>query len=131
MTELYQALASETSYIVKKFDEDFECLATYELANGECDCPRGQTGKPCRHQKMLHEFINRGHVGDGWFLNYATKQWAQPVLGVADDSGLEAEIEDSAEEPVPSAREPEQAQPAATVAAPAPNPAKRPTWRRV
>lgn len=126
--ELYQAINGNNAYVVKKFDWEFECLATYELSNGQCNCPRGETGKPCRHQKMLSVFINSGHIGDGYFLNYATKQWIPPVADfdpenpiageVISETGVAGTSPVSAREPVPAARGPEQAKP---VASPAPS----------
>ena len=68
---------SQTVYEIRKFDEDFNCLATYSVTDSTCTCPRGETKKPCRHTKMLHVLSPK--VDTGWFLNWETRQWHQPI----------------------------------------------------
>lgn len=84
--EIYtvKATASPGAYTFTKFDNDLNPLKVYLVASGECNCPRGETGKRCRHQDMLPTFLKAKHIGDGWLFNLSTKQWLAPPTAAAE-----------------------------------------------
>jgi hypothetical protein len=67
------------TYAMVKFTNELDPRSTYIVSESECNCPRGELGKPCRHRDMLRTFHRSKHIGDGWFFNYSTKQWIKPV----------------------------------------------------
>ena len=83
MTQLYSLRkapeGAEGEFTILKFDRDFNLLSMYELTADSCVCPQGSRGKPCRHRKLLPEFIAKGHTNDGWFLDWDTRQWREPL----------------------------------------------------
>ena len=67
------------SFSITKFDSDLNPEITYSCTSVECDCPAGP--KPtCKHRKMLGFFISEGRVNNGWFLDWDTRQWREPLL---------------------------------------------------
>lgn len=66
-----------TSFSISKFDPDYNHLATYTVNETTCTCPRGQTNKPCRHQKIMLAMLAK--ADSGWFLDWETKQWHAPL----------------------------------------------------
>ena len=79
MTHLYNCKSiSPIEYRITKFD-DYEVVSDYVVSNGGCDCPQGN--KPtCRHRKMLPAFAKEGHIDDGFFYEWDTRQWRKPPL---------------------------------------------------
>lgn len=67
------------TYVFTKFDQDLNALTTYLVSAGECNCPRGETGKQCRHRDMLRGFIKTKHIDDGWLWNHSIQQWLRPT----------------------------------------------------
>lgn len=80
MTSLYSLRSStdRDAYVITKFDRDYNVESVYAVTLKECDCPRShKTG--CRHRTMLPLFIQTGHIDDGWFLDFDTRQWRKPL----------------------------------------------------
>ncbi len=79
MTSLYSCRSiNAAEYRISKFDADFNLQSSYTMTQEGCDCPQGH--KPtCRHRKMLPEFARQGHIGDGWFFDWDTRQWRKPI----------------------------------------------------
>lgn len=79
MTTLYNCKSvSAAEFRITKFDRDYNVTSSYVVSNGGCDCPQGN--KPtCRHRKMLPEFAKNGHIDDGFFLDFDTRQWRKPL----------------------------------------------------
>jgi hypothetical protein len=84
-TELYQLRRNGASYIITKFDEDYEVVhdgdgiaCIYDLDEKNCSCPAGNR-PTCRHRKMLPIFLRSEHVSDGWFLDWATRLWRKAL----------------------------------------------------
>jgi hypothetical protein len=85
MTELYRCDANGEAYTIRKFDEDYNLLSKYTTTTTKCDCPRAEH-KTCRHRHtILPMFLAHEHVGDGWFLNFHTHQWIEPVEEVEEE----------------------------------------------
>jgi hypothetical protein len=85
MTSLYslRSASDPGQFTITKFDHDFNPQETYALSRGECDCPAGP--KPtCRHRKMLPLFLEKGHLNDGWFLDWDTRMWRKPLATSAE-----------------------------------------------
>ncbi len=80
MTELYilRSLPKGNEWQITKFDSDFNVEATYTTSAQGCDCPAGERSS-CRHRKMIPIFAQHGHIDDGWFLEYETRQWRKPL----------------------------------------------------
>ena len=95
MTQLYSLRkapeGAEGEFTILKFDRDFNLLSIYALTADSCVCPQGSRGKPCRHRKLLPEFIAKGHTNDGWFLDWDTRQWREP-LGEASERSESVKI---------------------------------------
>lgn len=70
------------TYSFTKFDGDLNPLTTYLVSSGECNCPRGETGKQCRHRDMLRGFLKTKHIDDGWMWNHSTQQWIKPPAAI-------------------------------------------------
>jgi hypothetical protein len=86
MISLYtlHSTAAEGEFIIQKFDTDYRCESVYAMTSTECQCP--QSHKPtCRHRKMFPLFLKFGHIGDGWFLEWDTRQWRKPVNDIPVD----------------------------------------------
>lgn len=83
----------DENFKITKFDEDFNVVETkngpssYLVSEGACECPAGinHPRKKCRHREMLPLFLKLDHVGDGWFLIWATRQWINPMKGVGNE----------------------------------------------
>ena len=61
-------------FIIQKFDTDYRCESVYACSLTSCMCPQGHKDR-CRHRTMLPLFLKFGHIGDGWFLEWDTRQW--------------------------------------------------------
>jgi hypothetical protein len=85
------------TYAMTKFTNELDPRSTYIVSDSECNCPRGELGKPCRHRDMLRHFSRSKHIGDGWFYNWSTRQWIKPV----------EDFEPAQDEPQPVAVAPE------------------------
>lgn len=83
-------------YTFTKFDQDLNPLTNYLVSSGECNCPRGEIGKQCRHRDMLRGFLKTKHIDDGWMWNHSTQQWIKPP------AAIEAALDERAGEPNPS-----------------------------
>ena len=86
MTHLYNCKSvSPIEYRITKFDSDYEVMSSYVVSNGGCDCPQGN--KPtCRHRKMLPAFAKEGHIDDGFFYEWDTRQWRKPLHNLATEA---------------------------------------------
>ena len=71
-------------YVIQKFDADYLCESIYVMTSTECSCPQGHKPK-CRHRTMFPLFLKFGHIGDGWFLEWDTRQWRRPVNDIPVD----------------------------------------------
>ena len=71
-------------FIIQKFDTDYTCESVYACTLRECQCPQGHKDR-CRHRTMLPLFLKFGHIGDGWFLEWDTRQWRKPVNDIPID----------------------------------------------
>jgi hypothetical protein len=92
MTELYRCDVANGAYTIRKFDEDYSLLSKYTTTSTTCDCPRAEH-RTCRHRHtILPMFLAHEHVGDGWFLNFHTHQWIEPVEDYKPDEALVKEI---------------------------------------
>ena len=91
MTTLYNCKSvSGIEYRITKFDRDYNVTSSYVVSNGGCDCPQGH--KPtCRHRKMLPEFAKNGHIDDGFFLDFDTRQWRKPLTHALGNGKAEEE----------------------------------------
>jgi hypothetical protein len=76
------ATAIEGEFIIQKFDTDYVCQSVYAMTSTECQCPQGHKDR-CRHRTMFPLFLKFGHIGDGWFLEWNTRQWRRPVHNIA------------------------------------------------
>ncbi len=76
MTILYNCRHSGDQYRITKFDSDMNPQGSYLVTRQECDCPAGPR-PTCRHRNMLHDFLERQHVGDEWFLDFDRGGWVQ------------------------------------------------------
>lgn len=75
------------TYVITKFDNDFNIESSYEVSYNVCTCP--QSNRPtCRHRKMLPLFLATERIDTNWFLNFETKDWTQ--VG-NDEQSLEAQ----------------------------------------
>lgn len=81
MTKSFYNLKTQPngSYGITKFTSDLEVESTYEVSLSECDCPQGERGKTCRHQRMLPMFIALNRTDTEYFLDFDTKTWHQPL----------------------------------------------------
>ena len=96
MTTLYSLRTSPTGeFTILKFDRDYNLQSCYALSAASCTCPQGERGKPCRHRKILPEFIAKGHTNDGWFLDWDTRLWREPIGEAASPLELEATANDA------------------------------------
>lgn len=89
-----------TTYMIAKFDDDFNVVATYTLSpsrNGHytCDCPAGSRSvvtKPCRHRLMLPTLLPA--VDTDRFYDHDTRKFCEPLGDLlrptADLAGQEA-----------------------------------------
>jgi hypothetical protein len=80
MTELYNLRQTQEpgQYLITKFDKYMNVESSYLVSHDECACP--QAHKPtCRHRKMLFVFKQAQHINDGWFLDWNTRKWIEPV----------------------------------------------------
>lgn len=66
----------QKQYIIKKFDNDFNCEATYLVSETACSCPAGLRSS-CRHRNMLSRMIP--NANKGWFYAYETQKWHRPL----------------------------------------------------
>ena len=66
-------------YRITKFDEAFNPEGSYSTTNATCTCPAG-VRPTCRHRKMLPKFMERNHIGDGWFFNHDNAMWHRPTF---------------------------------------------------
>lgn len=108
------------TYIITKFDNHMNVVSSYLMSQSECACPQG-TRPQCRHRKMLPYFKKAKHIGDGWFLNYDTRQWVEPVLDDIDSHTAAPTVAEPEAEILPPASAPATARPSpATVGAPRP-----------
>ena len=80
MTSLYSLRSTPKSgeWVVMTFDLDYEVESVYALSASECMCPAGHR-PTCRHRKMLPLFLQHNHVDDGWFLDWDTRLWRNPI----------------------------------------------------
>ena len=93
MTTLYSLRTSPAGeFTILKFDRDYNLQSCYALSAASCTCPQGERGKPCRHRKILPEFIAKGHTNDGWFLDWDTRLWRGPI-GEAASAASPLELE--------------------------------------
>ena len=79
MTSLYHLRsAAHASYRITKLTDDYEVESTYIVSASECTCPAGPR-PTCRHRQMLPFFLAKGHVNNGWMLDWHTRQWRLPL----------------------------------------------------
>jgi hypothetical protein len=76
MTILYNCHHAGDQYRITKFDSEMNPQGSYLVTREECDCPAGLR-RTCRHRNMLHDFLERQHIGDEWFLDYDRGGWVQ------------------------------------------------------
>ena len=88
-------------FIIQKFDTDYHCESVYACSLTSCMCPQGHKDR-CRHRTMLPLFLKFGHIGDGWFLEWDTRQWRRPVNDIPVDLPEEAVSRPSGGEQEPS-----------------------------
>lgn len=74
MSTLYNCKHDGDQYRVTKFNDSFNVESSYLCSIEECDCPAGHR-PTCRHRTMLPKFIERGHIGDGWFYDHDRNGW--------------------------------------------------------
>lgn len=67
------------SYGIAKFTSGLEVESSYTVSISQCDCPQGERGKSCRHQRMLPLFLALNRVDTDFFLDFDTKTWHQPL----------------------------------------------------
>lgn len=85
------------SYMIAKFDADFNVESTYTLSasrNGhfDCDCPAGSRSvvtKPCRHRLMLPALLPA--VDTERFYDYDTKKFCEPLGDLISPTADQAE----------------------------------------
>ena len=79
MTNLYHLRSGKAgSYRITKLDEDYQIESSYTVSKHECDCTAG--ARPtCRHRQMLPFFLAKGHIDNGWMLDWHTRQWRKPL----------------------------------------------------
>ena len=89
MTSLYslRSASDPGQYTIIKFDHDYNPQETYALSAQECTCPAGPR-PTCRHRKMLQSFLDKGHLNDGWFLDWDTRMWRKSL---SEDNGFREE----------------------------------------
>ena len=77
--ELYTLRNTDTpgTFSITKFDKNLEVESNYLVTYDSCTCPRS-FHRNCRHRAMLYIFKQHKHIGDGWFLDYPTRQWLKP-----------------------------------------------------
>lgn len=118
--------AAPGEFIIQKFDSDYRCESVYACSLTTCMCPQGHKDR-CRHRTMLPLFLKFGHIGDGWFLEWDTRQWRRPIHDIPVDlpeetvsrpSGGAGQL--SLEAPPPSPPEGPQPSRAAEAALPSP-----------
>ena len=80
---LYNCKSVSDGYRITKFTRDYVVESSYVVSAEGCDCPAGH--RPvCRHRTMLPFFEDGGHIDDGWFFIWDTRQWLKPI-GEAED----------------------------------------------
>lgn len=79
MTSLYHLRSAPgASFRITKLDADYRVEATYLVSSSECSCPAGSR-PTCRHRQMLPFFLAKGHIDNGWMLDWHTRQWRSPL----------------------------------------------------
>jgi hypothetical protein len=75
---LYNCKSVSDGYRITKFTRDYVVESSYIVSAEGCDCPAG--ARPvCRHRTMLPFFEDGGHIDDGWFFIWDTRQWLKPT----------------------------------------------------
>ena len=74
---MYTINRAPKGYRIVKFSKDFDVERIYIL-DKSCDCPQGFRGY-CRHRDILKEFIREKRIGKGYFLDWDTKKWHEPI----------------------------------------------------
>src|SRR5215469_18589107 len=69
--------SADGDYIITKLTEDLIPEGSYRLSLRECTCPAGHR-PTCRHRQMLPLFLEKGHVADGYLLDWHTRQFVPP-----------------------------------------------------
>lgn len=88
MTSLYHLRSAPgASFRITKLDADYRVEATYLVSSSECSCPAGSR-PTCRHRQMLPFFLAKGHVDNGWMLDWHTRQWRSPLCEDATQSPI-------------------------------------------
>src|ERR1700693_246624 len=72
---------TDGEFVIQKFDKDYVWQSLYALSATICTCPQGHKPK-CRHRTMLPMFLQHGHIGDGWFLEWNTRMWRRPLMEI-------------------------------------------------
>lgn len=90
-TDVYamRAGANTNEFTITKLTKDLEFLASYTMTRSTCTCPHGSAGGWCKHLKVFGLFFNSGHIGDGYYLDLATRQWIDPLYNKRELDGLE------------------------------------------
>ncbi len=83
---LYNCKHADGEYRLTKFTKDYEVESSYVVSAEGCDCPAG-IRPVCRHRTMLPFFLEHGHVDDGWFFIWDTRQWLRPIEDVVRPRG--------------------------------------------
>jgi hypothetical protein len=78
MTNLYHLSALGAAYRITKLDPSYHVESSYIVSLKECSCPAGPR-PTCRHRQMLPFFLAKGHIADGWMLDWHTRQWRKPL----------------------------------------------------
>ena len=91
---LYNCKSVSDGYRITKFTRDYVVESSYVVSAEGCDCPAGH--RPvCRHRTMLPFFEDGGHIDDGWFFIWDTRQWLRPI----DPEILSPSVDDDAVRP--------------------------------
>lgn len=90
-TDVYamRAGANTNEFTITKLTKDLNFLASYTMTRSTCTCPHGSNGGWCKHLKVFGLFFNSGHIGDGYYLDLATRQWINPLYNQRELDGLE------------------------------------------
>jgi hypothetical protein len=96
MTQLYNLRSTNDAgeFVITKFDNDYNVQAVYVVSKSACSGPDGHRPK-CKHREMLGRFLANGHVDDGYFFDWDTRQWREPLVNpgpMADDFTLDNTI---------------------------------------
>src|SRR6266576_3832616 len=92
MTHLYTCRSAGDQYRITKLDANLDVESSYLCSSEECQCPGFERRGRCRHLEMLPRFIHRGHIGDGWALDFDRLGWEQIAT---EGDGLPAKVEDT------------------------------------